>query len=119
MTAEIVLEGLSFYAYHGFYEEERKAGGKFSVDVKVIMNIEENSDFDDLSNTVDYEKIYKIVQIEMLRPAKLLEHISKNILDQIFIKISRLESAEVSISKFSPPIGGPCEKAKVTLRRAK
>jgi 7,8-dihydroneopterin aldolase/epimerase/oxygenase len=119
MKAEIALEGLSFYAYHGYYEEERKSGNKFLVDIKVITDLNLTSNFDDLNNTVNYEELYRIVKSEMTKPSKLLENVGKNILDEVFKKISLLESAEVTITKFSPPIGGPCDKAKVTLRRVK
>jgi dihydroneopterin aldolase len=34
----IGLEGMEFYAYHGVYEEERKIGGKYIVDVLVHTN---------------------------------------------------------------------------------
>jgi len=119
MTAEISLEGLAFYAYHGFYEEERKSGNRFLVDIKVNTSIPENSDFENLDNTVNYEELYKIVESEMIKPSLLLENVAKNILDQAFIKISKAESVQVSISKLSPPVGGPCQKSKVTLKRTK
>lgn len=119
MRAEILLEGLSFYAYHGFHEEERKSGNKFSVDIKVTTDLIESSDLDELGNTVDYEQLYAIAKTEMLKPSKLLENVAKNMLDEVFVKINNVESAEVSITKFSPPVGGPCDKAKVTLRKAK
>jgi dihydroneopterin aldolase len=119
MKTEIALEGLSFYAFHGYYEEERKTGNKFLVDIKVVTDLKESSNFENLDTTVNYEVLYSIVKSEMNKPSKLLENVGKNILDEVFKKITLLESAEVSISKFSPPIGGPCEKAKVTLRRVK
>lgn len=119
MNAEISLEGLSFYAYHGFYEEERKSGNRFLVDIKVNTTIPENSDFENLDNTVNYEELYRIVQSEMIKPSQLLENVAKNILDQAFNKISKIESVQVTISKLSPPVGGPCQQSKVTLKKSK
>lgn len=119
MIAEISLEGLSFYAYHGYYEEERKSGNRFSVDIKVTVYIEESSDFDRLDNTVDYEALYAIVKSEMTKQSKLLENLGKNIIDEVFNVIPSIQSAEVSIAKYSPPIGGPCNQSKVTLRKTK
>lgn len=117
MKAEVSLEGLSFYAYHGLYDEERKSGNRFLVDIKVITSIDEKADFDDLGNTVDYEVLYKIVQSKMSVPVRLLEKVGKEILDEAFLSLQTIESAEVSITKYSPPLGGPCEKSKVTLKR--
>lgn len=119
MTIEVSLEGLSFYANHGFYEDERKAGNKFSVDIKVYTSLAEKSNFDELENTVNYEQLYQIVKQEMNKPSKLLEDVVKRILEEVFIKIAAVESAEVSLSKYSPPIGGPCHKAKVTLKKSR
>jgi dihydroneopterin aldolase len=119
MIVEVSLEGLSFYANHGVYEDERKAGNKFSVDIKVFTSLADNSDFDQLENTVNYEQLYQIVKQEMNRPSNLLEDVVKRIIDEVFINIGAVESAEVSLSKFSPPIGGPCQKAKVTLKKSR
>jgi dihydroneopterin aldolase len=119
MKVEVSLEGLSFYSNHGFYEDERKAGNKFSVDVKVYTNLSEGSDFDQLNNTVNYETLYQIVKQEMGKPSHLLEDVVKRIIDEVFKNISAVESAEVSLSKYSPPIGGPCHKAKVTLKKTR
>jgi dihydroneopterin aldolase len=115
MKAEVNLEGLSFYGYHGVYEEEQKAGNRFSVDLKITLLISDNADFDNLNNTVDYEIAYRIVKQHMIEPSRLLENLAKKILEDVFVQWKNIESAEVSISKFSPPIGGPCNRAKVTL----
>lgn len=31
----ISLEGLEFFAYHGFYDEEQKVGNKYSLDITI------------------------------------------------------------------------------------
>jgi dihydroneopterin aldolase len=119
MKTEIILEGMTFYAFHGYYEEERKAGNRFIVDVKIKTDIPETIDFDNLDNTINYEGVYEIVKSQMNKSYKLLEQVAKNILESIYNKWSFVESAEVSISKLSPPVGGPCNKAKVTLVKSK
>jgi dihydroneopterin aldolase len=119
MKAEIALVDLEFYAYHGFYEEERKTGNRFSVDVKVETFMEEDRDFKELGNTVNYEELYEIVKEHMLVPALLLEEIAHKILQSIFTKWEQSVTVSVSISKFTPPIGGVCKKAMVTLTKAR
>lgn len=114
---EIALEGLEFYAYHGYYEEERKIGNFFSVDIKVKTELYEFSDSENLSNTINYEHLYTIAQEEMSIPRKLLETIANNITDKVFSSLPEVKEMEVSISKYNPPFGGQCKKAKVSLSR--
>ena len=37
--AKVGLEGVKFFAYHGFYEEEQQIGGEYILDVFVETNI--------------------------------------------------------------------------------
>lgn len=114
---KIILEGLEFFAYHGFYKEERKIGNKYNVDLIVEADLHEAADKDKLSFTIDYETLYRIIQQEMQRPSKLLEHIAQQIIIQIYRQFPEVNSIEVSVAKFNPPVGGVCKWAKVTLKR--
>jgi dihydroneopterin aldolase len=117
MEAEIVLEGLEFYAYHGVYEQEQKIGNRFSVDIKILFDYTFQKGIEDLSKTVNYEKLYQCAQAEMKTPSKLLETLAANIIESIFVTHANIFSVEVSVSKFNPPVGGRCERAKVTLKK--
>jgi 7,8-dihydroneopterin aldolase/epimerase/oxygenase len=115
----IALEGIEFFAYHGFYSEEQKVGNKYSVDIEVESNIEQAADNDNLSDTVNYELLYKIAKKEMKKPGKLLEHVANRIIEQIFTSYPGVDKVKVAVSKFNPPIGGICNKAKVTIEKLK
>ena len=112
----ILLEGLEFFAYHGYHKEERKLGSKFTVDIQVEANIDVAADSDDLSQTIDYEKLYKVVSAEMIKPAHLLEKLAKSIIVKTFDFDEKITAVEVCISKYNPPMGGICQKAKVILK---
>lgn len=111
----IALEGLQFFAYHGFYEEEQKTGNRFSVDIYLEVDFSEAAANDELQKTVNYEEIYKIVQEEMGIPSRLLENIIHRIFARVRATFPQVSAAKASISKHNPPIGGICEKAKVTI----
>lgn len=115
---KISLEGLEFFAYHGFYKEERKIGNKYHVDLTVEADLREAAKRDKLSFTIDYETLYKIIQQEMQKPSKLLEHIAQQVIMQIYEHFPEVNSIEVSVAKYNPPVGGVCKWAKVTLRRS-
>lgn len=112
----IALEGLEFFSYHGFYDEEQKIGNKYSVDIIVTADFSEAARRDRLSATVNYEDLYQITATVMQQPARLLEHIAHRIIEEIRFKYPDLQSVEVSVSKFNPPIGGVCHRAKITLK---
>ncbi|NMM49382.1 dihydroneopterin aldolase [Marinigracilibium pacificum] len=113
----ITLEGIEFFAYHGYYDEERRIGNKYAVDITVEVNFSDAAEHDKLAETLDYEDLYKIIRDEINIPSKLLEHICKRVIDSVFTRFSKSKSVEVSISKFNPPIGGVCQRAKVTMKR--
>jgi 7,8-dihydroneopterin aldolase/epimerase/oxygenase len=112
----ISLEGLEFFSYHGFYAEEQKIGNRYSVDVNIEVDFAQAAIGDKLSETVNYENVYKVVAQVMAQKHKLLEHIAYNIIQQIKQQYPRILAVEVSVSKFNPPIGGVCERAKITIK---
>jgi 7,8-dihydroneopterin aldolase/epimerase/oxygenase len=112
----IALEGLEFFAYHGFYDEEQKIGNKYSVDILVSTDFSEAARRDKLSATVNYEALYRITTEVMQRPARLLEHIAHSIIEEIRRAYPTVGDVEVSVSKFNPPVGGVCHRARITMR---
>ncbi len=51
-----------FYAHHGVMQEEHRIGGRYEVDVAMDFDFEEAAREDDLTKTVDYERVYRLVQ---------------------------------------------------------
>jgi len=113
----ISLEGLEFFSYHGFYDEEQKIGNRYSVDISVTTDFSEAARLDRLQFTIDYEQLYRIVAEEMAQKARLLEHIADRIIDRTYQVYPYIDSVEVSVSKLNPPIGGVSTRARVTLKR--
>lgn len=119
MIGEISLEGIQFFAYHGFHSEERKIGNKYEIDLNIQADLGTSTTTDDLSQTVDYEQVYKIIKNEIEIPTKLLEKIAHRILDSLLVKFPQIVAIEVSVSKFNPPVGGICQRAKVKLTKSR
>jgi len=115
MQGKITLEGMEFFAHHGYYKEEQVIGNKFAVDISVLTDVEGAAEHDKIHETVNYEALYRIIRKEMKQPTKLLEHIGKRIIDAVFREFPVIYNIEVSISKYNPPVGGICQKATVTL----
>lgn len=112
---KVSLEGMEFYARHGYYEEERVVGNKYSVDVTLEVDFSEASSEDKLEGTVNYEKVYEIVSHVMSQEANLLEHLAGKILQSLKGGFSEINHAQVRVSKYNPPIKGLCRRAVVEL----
>ena len=112
---KIALEGLEFFAYHGYYPEERKIGNKYGVSIEVETNFTKAAQQDRLQFTVNYEKLYELIRTEMSVSSQLLEHLAQRIIDKTFEVFPFVKAVRVEVSKFNPPIGGVCRVAKVTL----
>ncbi|WPP48053.1 dihydroneopterin aldolase [Catalinimonas niigatensis] len=114
---KISLEGLEFFAYHGYHEEERKIGNRYEVDIEVETNFEQATQNDLLENTVDYGQLYALIKEEMQQSTHLLERLAGKIAKRTLKELPEVKNVEVSISKLNPPLGGLCKRARVTLRK--
>ncbi len=112
---KVILEGMEFYARHGYYEEERIIGNKYSVDVEMALDFDEAVEQDKLEGTVNYEKVYALVAEVMNIDATLLEHLAGKIIKKIKTKFPNVKEVRVRVSKYNPPVKGLCKKATVEL----
>jgi dihydroneopterin aldolase len=108
---------MEFYAHHGHFREEQIIGGRFSVDLVIDTDLTAVAESDELSDTVDYSRIYEIVRTEMVRPSKLLEHLAKRIIDAVYLVSADIKKVTVTVSKLNPTIGGKMDKFSVILSR--
>ncbi|OGX90250.1 dihydroneopterin aldolase [Hymenobacter coccineus] len=114
---QIALEGMEFFAFHGYYDEEQRIGNKYGVDLYIRTNLLAAGASDKLDNTVNYEVLYRLVAEEMRAPARLLEHVAHRVLDRVMAELPHVQQVKISVSKFNPPLGGICHRARVTLKR--
>lgn len=112
---KVSLEGMEFYARHGYYEEERVIGNKYSVDVTLEVDFSEAASEDKLEGTVNYEQVYEIVRDVMSIDANLLEHLAGKMIKSLKDAFQSVQKVQVKISKYNPPIKGLCHKATVEL----
>ena len=116
---QIRLNGMEFYAYHGYYHEEQIIGNRFSVDLMLETDTDKASNSDDLNDALNYAEVYESVKHEMNIRSHLLEHVAGRILDNIFARFPQLRQAEVKVTKFNPPLGGQVESVSVIIQKSR
>lgn len=117
MTGRVALEGLSFHAYHGVYAHERDTGNNFEVDIAVETDFSLAAVHDDLKGTVDYEVLYRIVKDEMDKSSRLIETVAEKIVNDVLSELPAVIKVDLTIAKLTPPIGGKCRKASVSISK--
>lgn len=115
----VALHGAEFFAYHGFYPEEQKIGSYFIVDVEVGFTPTGDINEDNLSNTVNYEKLYDIACEEMKLPKKLIETVAQVIINEIKKQYAFVDTIQVVIKKLNPLVGAKTKYSSVTINYSK
>ena len=100
----ISLNKLHFFAYHGLYTEEKKIGAEFEVNLSVSFQPEDK--IAELDETVNYEKLYKLLKSEMQKQRELLETLAMEVTQAIHLSFPGIKKIEISIAKLQVPIVG-------------
>lgn len=113
--AKLILENMEFYAYHGHYAEEQTIGGRYRVDVEIETDITRAGESDNLTDAVDYSRVYGIVKQEMGIVSHLMEHLVSRIGKAIKNQLDLGGPVTVTVSKLNPPVGGKMDRFTVSL----
>jgi dihydroneopterin aldolase len=113
----IQIENMEFYSFHGHFKEERIVGNRFLVDITIETDMSIAMQSDNLKDTVNYQRIYEIVKLQMDKKSHLLEHIAGRILDAIFAEMNGIMKVTVKVSKMNPPMGGKIGSVSIVISR--
>jgi dihydroneopterin aldolase len=112
----LVLEGMSFYGYHGETQAERTLGNRFYVDVEIRMDLGLAGRTDDINDTLDYSHAFRLIRA-------VVEDEQYNLLEALADRLAarllgepRVESVKVRAGK-QPPIPGAIERCWVVIER--
>lgn len=111
----IKLKNIRTYSYHGCLIEEGKIGSDYTVNLEVKTDLRKSSITDNLSDTVDYVLLNRIVVEEMAIRSALLEHVAHRIIMRIFEEVPEISRIIVAVSKINPPIGGDVEAVTIEM----
>jgi dihydroneopterin aldolase len=101
----IELKQLYFFSFHGLYEEEKKVGSEFVVDL-FAKYYPGHGTLTSIEETVNYAALYEIVKAEMGQPKDLLETVAQSVAEKINQSFPLIKEIEIRIEKKNPPIDG-------------
>ncbi|WP_374164164.1 dihydroneopterin aldolase [Arcticibacter sp. MXS-1] len=101
----IGLEGVRFFAFHGYYPEEQILGSEFIVDITTGTYLIEDGN-DELADTLNYEHLLEIASDEMKNTRKLLETVALRMLERIRASFPHLDLVVVRIKKLHLSLPG-------------
>lgn len=116
---EITLTGVRAYGYHGVFEDERREGQEFVVDVTLYLSTAEAAETDDVADTVHYGEVAeRIVELVGGEPLNLIEGVAARIADDLLTH-DPVRMVAVTVHKPQAPITVPFSDVAVTIRRGR
>ena len=117
-TAELTVNRIKVYAYHGVSPQERTVGADFYVTVSALVEVEASAWQDDrLEGTADYSRFVSIARREMAVASNLLEHVAARIASTVLQECPSVMKVSVTIEKENPPFGVLCQGVSVKIEQ--
>ncbi|MEJ8476630.1 dihydroneopterin aldolase [Roseibium algae] len=114
----IHLEDLSFFAYHGLYDEEARLGQRFHVDLTCWLDLSAAGESDEYEQTVCYATLVKAVEDTVTNTRfKLIERLATAVCTAVFETDPRIQKTKVRIHKPGAPLPIPTGKVSVEMTR--
>ena len=117
MSDQIAITGIRGVGYHGLFEEEKKNGQEFIVDIRITADLSDAGRSDQIESTIDYGKV-------AIRVKELIESDSFNLIERLAEVIAesvkkefQAESVEVTVHKPNAPVDLDFEDISVTIKR--
>ena len=118
MADRIELTGLECFGYHGVFEEEKKTGQPFIVDVTCWLDTAGIED--DLSRTVNYAELADVTANIVEGPSRdLIETVAEEVAETAMQRFEILHAIEVTIHKPKAPIPRTFADVAVVARRSR
>lgn len=116
---EITLTGVRAFGRHGVYDEERRDGQYFYVDVTLQLDTARAAASDDVVDTVHYGEVAeRIVELVADESVNLIETLAARIADDL-LQHPPVRAVSVTVHKPEAPITVPFTDVAVTVRRVR
>jgi len=120
MSDQIVLTGIHGFGYHGLFEQERKDGQDFFVDLTLSVDLNAASLSDAIEDTVNYAEITDLVVEEITsNPVNLIEKLAARIAERVLNQHAKVISVTVTVHKPQAPVAAQLKDIAVVVTRAR
>ena len=120
MADRIELTGLECFGYHGVFDEEKRTGQPFIVDITCWLNFAEAAADDDLTKTINYAELAEVAAEVVEGPARdLIESVATDVANAAMRRFEELYAVEVTIHKPKAPIPRTFGDVAVVARRSR
>ncbi|WP_151737929.1 dihydroneopterin aldolase [Paenibacillus tengchongensis] len=117
---KMTLHRMEYYGYHGVFEEERKLGQRFYVDLELELDLSSAGINDDLEQTVNYAEVHGLVKNIVEKTSfKLIEALAEHIASAVLDTYTIINAATVKLTKPHPPFDVHFQGVTVELRRTR
>jgi dihydroneopterin aldolase len=118
MSDKIRINGIKSEGRHGVLEQEKNSFQPFIVDIELELDLEKAAEEDDLSETVNYDEVAKLV-VEVIKgpTLNLIEALADRIATRILHSFDLIEEVKVTVHKPKAPISVPFDDVSVTLKK--
>jgi dihydroneopterin aldolase len=117
MSDRIILDGMVFQGRHGVHPEEQRFPQPFEVDVELVLNLHRAGLDDDLTQTIDYARVFDMCrQIVESTRFQLVEALAEAMAHEI-LSTFRPEEVTVRVRKPQVKLGGHLRAAGVEIQR--
>jgi dihydroneopterin aldolase len=120
MSDQIVLTGIHGFGYHGLFEQERKDGQDFFVDLTLLVDLKAASQSDAIEDTVNYAEITDLVVEEITtNPVNLIEKLAARIAESVLNQHIKVISVTVTVHKPQAPVAAQLKDIAVVVTRVR
>lgn len=116
MKTTIEVNGLKLQGYHGVYEQERRVGNTFVLDIHLTIDIDSRLlAGDNIESTISYADIVYTAKEQMSVPSALLEHVAWRIHECLVNRYPEICGGMIRVAKLTPPLGDELTSAAVRI----
>jgi dihydroneopterin aldolase len=120
MSDHIVLTGIHGFGYHGLFEQERKDGQDFFVDLTLVVDLSAAVASDSIEDTVNYADITDLVVQEITtNPVNLIEKLAARIAERVLNQHIKVQSVVVTVHKPQAPVAAQLKDISVVVTRSR
>lgn len=114
--ARFHIHGLALHAYVGLYEEEKRTGNDFLVDLSYSAPYEAAAYSDHIADAVNYGEMCRLVE-EVFREndCNLLERIAQLTVDTLKANYPQVRELSLTVTKLNPPVPQTVKGISITV----